>query len=154
MKDYLSVAAFGRRLQNWSPRFSDAEGPLLQMIALRSIFRQADEPMIDTIPSDTMTALTHYPWPGNIRELQILIERSVILTSGPVVRKTLSGSFLSEKPPRRDPLQSIFVVKTSQYWSHRNAMIIRNVMPFGLVGFWEMMALAFLVPNSNEDVLH
>ncbi len=40
---------------------------------------------IDTIPSDTMTALTRYPWPGNIRELQNVIERAVILTKGPVL---------------------------------------------------------------------
>jgi len=40
---------------------------------------------IDTIPSDTMTILTKYPWPGNIRELQNVIERAVILTKGPVL---------------------------------------------------------------------
>lgn len=40
---------------------------------------------IDSIPSETMTALTRYPWPGNIRELQNVIERAVILTNGPVL---------------------------------------------------------------------
>ena len=40
---------------------------------------------IDTIPSDTMTTLVKYPWPGNIRELQNVIERAVILTKGPVL---------------------------------------------------------------------
>jgi formate hydrogenlyase transcriptional activator len=33
-----------------------------------------------------MAALSSYAWPGNIRELQNLIERSVILTSGNVLR--------------------------------------------------------------------
>ena len=37
---------------------------------------------IETIPTDTMEALTRYDWPGNIRELQNLIERAVILSSG------------------------------------------------------------------------
>jgi formate hydrogenlyase transcriptional activator len=37
---------------------------------------------IETIPSETMKALCQYPWPGNIRELQNVIERSVILSSG------------------------------------------------------------------------
>jgi formate hydrogenlyase transcriptional activator len=41
--------------------------------------------VIDAIDSDTMSALTRYPWPGNIRELQNVIERAVILTSGPVL---------------------------------------------------------------------
>ncbi len=40
---------------------------------------------IDAIDSDTMSALTRYPWPGNIRELQNVIERAVILTTGPVL---------------------------------------------------------------------
>jgi formate hydrogenlyase transcriptional activator len=37
---------------------------------------------IDNIPTSELEALTQYDWPGNIRELQNLIERSVILTSG------------------------------------------------------------------------
>jgi formate hydrogenlyase transcriptional activator len=37
---------------------------------------------IDTIPTPALEALTRYDWPGNIRELQNLVERSVILTSG------------------------------------------------------------------------
>jgi formate hydrogenlyase transcriptional activator len=41
---------------------------------------------IDTIPSETMTTLVKYPWPGNIRELQNVIERAVILTKGPILR--------------------------------------------------------------------
>ena len=36
--------------------------------------------VIDTIPSETMEALVHHSWPGNIRELQNLIEHSVILS--------------------------------------------------------------------------
>jgi formate hydrogenlyase transcriptional activator len=37
---------------------------------------------IDTIPAETMTALSRYHWPGNIRELENFIERAVILTPG------------------------------------------------------------------------
>jgi formate hydrogenlyase transcriptional activator len=38
---------------------------------------------VETISSETMNALCQYRWPGNIRELQNVIERSVILSSGP-----------------------------------------------------------------------
>jgi formate hydrogenlyase transcriptional activator len=38
---------------------------------------------IETIPSAVMDALVRYPWPGNIRELQNVIERAVILSPGP-----------------------------------------------------------------------
>jgi formate hydrogenlyase transcriptional activator len=40
---------------------------------------------IETIPVDAMQALTRYDWPGNIRELQNLIERAVILSPGPTL---------------------------------------------------------------------
>ncbi|MBV8817282.1 MAG: sigma 54-interacting transcriptional regulator, partial [Acidobacteriaceae bacterium] len=41
---------------------------------------------IESIPSKALEALKRYDWPGNIRELQNVIERSVILTSGPELR--------------------------------------------------------------------
>ena len=37
---------------------------------------------IETIPDETMRALTRWDWPGNIRELENFIERAVILTKG------------------------------------------------------------------------
>jgi formate hydrogenlyase transcriptional activator len=40
---------------------------------------------IETIPAETMDVLTQYDWPGNIRELQNLIERAVILSTGPTL---------------------------------------------------------------------
>jgi len=45
---------------------------------------------IETIPSETMEALSRYSWPGNIRELENLIERAVILSPGPVLRVPLT----------------------------------------------------------------
>jgi formate hydrogenlyase transcriptional activator len=41
---------------------------------------------IDTIPSETMEALVRYQWPGNIRELQNVLERAVIISTGAVLR--------------------------------------------------------------------
>jgi formate hydrogenlyase transcriptional activator len=41
---------------------------------------------VDTISSETMTTLVRYHWPGNIRELQNVIERAVILSSGSVLK--------------------------------------------------------------------
>jgi formate hydrogenlyase transcriptional activator len=41
---------------------------------------------IEMIPSNTIDDLRNYPWPGNIRELENVIERAVILSSGPVLR--------------------------------------------------------------------
>jgi formate hydrogenlyase transcriptional activator len=44
---------------------------------------------IDHIPSETMMALCSYDWPGNIRELQNLIERAVILSNNGVLPNPL-----------------------------------------------------------------
>jgi formate hydrogenlyase transcriptional activator len=45
---------------------------------------------INTISTETMNVLVHYPWPGNIRELQNVIERAVILSKGPVLNVSLT----------------------------------------------------------------
>ena len=45
---------------------------------------------IETIPPATMSALASYEWPGNIRELQNFIERSVILSSDTIFRPPLA----------------------------------------------------------------
>jgi formate hydrogenlyase transcriptional activator len=44
---------------------------------------------IDHIPPETMMALCSYDWPGNIRELQNLIERAVILSENGVLPNPL-----------------------------------------------------------------
>jgi formate hydrogenlyase transcriptional activator len=44
---------------------------------------------IKTIPPEALTQLSAYNWPGNIRELQNLIERAVILSRGTVLEVPL-----------------------------------------------------------------
>ena len=41
---------------------------------------------IETIPTAVMDALVQYLWPGNIREMQNVIERAVILSQGPALQ--------------------------------------------------------------------
>ena len=45
---------------------------------------------IETIPAETMKTLVNWHWPGNVRELENFIERSVILSPGPVLRAPLA----------------------------------------------------------------
>jgi len=45
-------------------------------------FAQQMKRRIESVPKETMAALTSYHWPGNIRELQNLVERGVILSRG------------------------------------------------------------------------
>ena len=53
---------------------------------------------IDTIPIETMNKMMDWNWPGNIRELENLVERSVILTKGPILRVPLAEL----QPPPED----------------------------------------------------
>jgi len=53
-------------------------------------FSRRNQRVIDTIPSETMQALIRYSWPGNIRELQNVIERAVIISRGPVLKVVLA----------------------------------------------------------------
>ncbi len=46
---------------------------------------------IDTISTETMNSMIAYPWPGNIRELQNVIERAVILSKGSELKISLAG---------------------------------------------------------------
>jgi len=47
---------------------------------------------VETIPTQAMEALANYDWPGNIRELQNVIERSVILSNGAALHVAMPES--------------------------------------------------------------
>jgi formate hydrogenlyase transcriptional activator len=67
---------------------------------------------IESIPAETMEALGQWHWPGNIRELENFMERSVILTDGPSLRVPVDelGAIvedpISETPPGTDRISS------------------------------------------------
>jgi len=54
------------------------------------MFAQRHGKLIARVPEDAMKALARYTWPGNIRELQNFIERSVILTTGSELRAPIA----------------------------------------------------------------
>ena len=55
--------------------------PLLVRYFAQKFARRMNK-TIDSIPSEAMTTLSQYHWPGNIRELENFIERAVILSQG------------------------------------------------------------------------
>jgi PAS domain S-box-containing protein len=54
---------------------------------------------VDSIPPATMTALCEYHWPGNIRELQNVIERAVIVSTGSVLNVSTADLKPRNHPP-------------------------------------------------------
>ncbi len=74
--------------------------PLLVWHFVRQ-FAQRMHKTIDAISPETMEALIRYPWPGNIRELQNVIERSVVVFEKgklSVKKSWLSGGWLPTEP--------------------------------------------------------
>ena len=55
------------------------------------IYARRMDKQIEHISPETMSTLVSYQWPGNIRELQNFIERSVILTSGNLLHPPLTS---------------------------------------------------------------
>jgi PAS domain S-box-containing protein len=79
--------------------------PLLAQYFTEKYARKMDK-RIDSIPKSTIKTFLEYDWPGNVRELEHVIERGVIITSGPSFQ--LAGqlrsslSFDSEDEPLKD----------------------------------------------------
>jgi formate hydrogenlyase transcriptional activator len=59
--------------------------PLLVQHLVRQFARRTGKTIVTVLP-DTMDALSRHLWPGNIRELENVIERAIILSPGPVLR--------------------------------------------------------------------
>jgi formate hydrogenlyase transcriptional activator len=67
------------------------------------IFSRRMGKQIDSIPSEMMAAFQWHSWPGNIRELQNLVERAIILSRdgvlpNPLHKRQTSAIVLSSKP--------------------------------------------------------
>jgi formate hydrogenlyase transcriptional activator len=84
---YYRLHVFPIRVPSLRERKEDI--PLLVRHFVQEFSRRNDR-VIDTIPSETMQALVRYHWPGNIRELQNVIERAVIISRGPVLNVALT----------------------------------------------------------------
>lgn len=71
--------------------------PLLVHFFANKFAQQMRRP-IESVPKETMAALVAYHWPGNIRELQNLIERAVILSRGSSLEIPLGELKQAPKP--------------------------------------------------------
>jgi formate hydrogenlyase transcriptional activator len=90
-----------------SLRERDADIPLLVRHFTQQFSRRMNK-VIDTIPSATMNALRRYQWPGNIRELQNMIERAVIISTGSVLSLDVADLKL---PPASSSQQKVLQEK-------------------------------------------
>src|SRR6266508_3784804 len=71
--------------------------PLLVHFFANKFAQQMKRP-IESVAKETMAALINYHWPGNIRELQNIVERAVILSRGSTLEIPLAELKQSSKP--------------------------------------------------------
>lgn len=80
--------------------------PSLVNYFVRRFSRQMGK-SIDQVPEAVIEILKSHHWPGNIRELQNFIERSVIVTRGPVLSPRNAELMLLMQPPMSAPAQTL-----------------------------------------------
>jgi formate hydrogenlyase transcriptional activator len=108
--------------------------PLLVRHFVKQYARRMNK-IIDTIPSEAMTALTRYHWPGNIRELQNLMERAVILSPGPALKVPLAGL------QRRAPVHKIETLEDAERRHITDALEATNWVVGGPKGAAKLLGM-------------
>ena len=101
--------------------------PLLVRHFVTELSRR-NQRVIDTIPSEIMQALIRYHWPGNIRELQNVIERAVLISKGPILNVSLADlkPDLDTAPrlsPTPDKSVSLENLQDVLEWTERNQIL-------------------------------
>src|ERR1700747_327027 len=99
------------------------------------VFSRRMGKQISSIPRETLDAFTSYSWPGNVRALQNLIERAVILSAKGVLAtpfSTVDGNLLGEKPTNAN----FVVLRSAQedtFWDSQRAVILRALDASGWI---------------------
>jgi formate hydrogenlyase transcriptional activator len=88
------------------------------------VFSRRIDKLIEHIPEETVNAFKSYPWPGNIRELQNVIERAVILSN--------DGLLANPLPAMQNDAASLVPTPTTLRDSER-ALIVRTLEAVGWV---------------------
>jgi transcriptional regulator with GAF, ATPase, and Fis domain len=86
------------------------------------IFSRRMGKQIEQIPETTMNGFLAYPWPGNIRELQNLIERAVIRSDDGVLPNPLLPSQTNTIPP---------AAQQGTFREHEAALILETLRAAG-----------------------
>jgi formate hydrogenlyase transcriptional activator len=93
---------------------------------------------IETIPANTMQALTRYHWPGNIRELQNFIERAVILSKATTLQAPLGEL---KRFAEKSPIQNVRSLVTTDRDQILEALTAANWVLGGPGGAAERLGL-------------
>jgi formate hydrogenlyase transcriptional activator len=101
---YYRLSVFPIRLPSLRERKDDL--PALVWHFVQRYSRQMGK-SIDEVPDQVMEILRTYHWPGNIRELQNFVERSVIMTQGNVLSPRINELKLLMQETASAPTQTL-----------------------------------------------
>ena len=101
---YYRINVFPIRMPELRERKEDI--PLLVRYLAQKFARRMNK-HIDTIPMEAMNALVNWAWPGNVRELENFIERSVILSQGPILNVPMVELILAQDSHKDSTLESV-----------------------------------------------
>jgi formate hydrogenlyase transcriptional activator len=102
---YYRLSVFSISLPPLRERKEDI--PLLVNYFVRRFSHQMGK-SIDQVPDGVMEIVKAHHWPGNIRELQNFVERSVIVTQGPALSPRTTELKLLIQLPMSAPSQTLF----------------------------------------------
>ena len=98
---YYRLSVFPIRIPALRERPEDI--PLLVRHFIAHFQRKLAKPLRGVTPHG-LQRLTDYPWPGNIRELQNVLERACVLARGPIVDITTALGTVDEPTPETIPM--------------------------------------------------
>ena len=118
---------------------------------------------IDDIPMETLSALNSYPWPGNTRELQNMIERAVILSNdgvlpNPLPKAEAQDVAIPSTPTTLRESERTLIVNTleSVGWvigGRRGAAAKLGLKRTTLIHKMKKLGISRPCPQSSQDVM-
>jgi formate hydrogenlyase transcriptional activator len=109
---YYRLNVFPIRMPPLTDRRTDI--PILVRHFVQKFARKMNK-HIEIVPTATMTALVNWEWPGNIRELENLMERSVILSDGKTLNVPMAeivrGRGITDSEPTLESMQREYIIR-------------------------------------------
>jgi len=116
--------------------------PLLVEHFVRHSATQLNLP-VPEVSNDALALLTSYQWPGNIREMQNVMERAVLLCDGQVIEVA--------HPPREiigEDSEPLLTKEDSSLWGYEKALIVRALKEAG----WNQTRAAKALGISRDNL--
>jgi two-component system response regulator AtoC len=87
--------------------------PLVHHFLVRAASRMKKD--VTAMSAEAMTALMNYSWPGNVRELEHVVERALLLATGPAIREQDLVLRAGNHADRPGPLDDMSLDEAERY---------------------------------------